>query len=159
MDSRRITRFKFAPGGPIKVRCANQCGEEYELDVSVNILKLEDTGERDPMGRAKLEIHLAVSYASYPKEEPPPQPPAGPQRQVPFTPDYPGPARVVFRDQEGRECEVDVTPVVVRVDDMGTRDAMRRSQFAVHIASHYAYAGVKAADAAGPAPRVHVSGG
>ena len=159
MEPKRITRFKFAPGGPIKVRCANQSGEEYELDVSVNILKLTDTGEQDHQGRAKLEIHLAVSYASYPQEEPPLDTPVGPQRQVPFTPDYPGPAKVVFRDQEGRECEVDVTPIVVRVDDMGTRDAMRRSQFGVHIASHYAYANVKAADAPGSAPRVHVSGG
>ena len=159
MEQKRITRFKFAPGGPIKVCCANQSGEEYELDVSVNILKLTDTGERDQMDRAKLEVHLAVSYASYPKEEPPLDASTGPLRQVPFTPDYPGPAKVVFRDQEGRECEVDVTPIVVRVDDMGTRDAMRRSQFGVHIASHYAYASVKTPEMPGPMPRVHVSGG
>lgn len=159
MEPKRITRFKFAPGGPIKVHCANQSGEEYELDVSINILQLIDTGEQDHRGYAKLEIHLAVSYASYPKEDPALDVPAGPLRQVSFTPDYPGPAKVVFRDQEGRECEVDVTPVVVRVDDLGRRDAMRRSQFGLHIASHYAYAGVKATEAPGPAPRVHVSGG
>ena len=29
MEPKRITRFKFAPGGPIKIRCANQSGEEY----------------------------------------------------------------------------------------------------------------------------------
>lgn len=159
MESKRITKFKFAPGGPIKIRCANQFGESYELDVSVGILKLVDTGERDQAGCAKLEVHLAVSYASYPAEEPPSSAPTGSSRQVTFTPDYPGPAKVVFRDQEGRDCEVDVTPLIVRVDDTGVRDAMRRSQFGVHVASHYTYASVKGPDVSGPAPRVHVSGG
>lgn len=158
MTPRRIVRFKFAPGGPIKIRCANQWGEKYELDVNINILQLIDLGERDAAG-AKLGIHFAVSYASYPTEEPPLDPPVGAPQQVAFTPDYPGPARAVFRDQEGYECEVDITPVVMRVDDVGSRDGMRRSQFGVHVVSHYAYVSVKAADAPGPPPRVSVSGG
>ena len=158
MDPKRISKFKFASSGPIRVVVKNQFNEEYELDVSVNVQQLLDTGVRDGKEDAVFDIRLAVTYVSQPRSAPTETADGwatGPKRPAVFRPTYPGSGRLVCKDGDGRDVELSITPTIVQIEDLGTRDQVGRTEFAVHVSQSYSHMRTAAA----PSALAHVTGG
>lgn len=139
MDAKRIYRFRTKTAPPIVLGLSNQFGEEYSLDVSVNILFLVDTGRLDDRGRTVWDVGLAVSYASYPVVSPRTDAPTGDAKRVPFSAEYGGLIRVECRDRRGVDCVLDVVSTITQVVDRGLRDEGGKTQFDVEVAQQHNY--------------------